>query len=236
MELEDPGESRSRPCVGNKGGRKEELRRKACSSVVACRGRSRCPFDSVRLCAPKRYQKSVWSVLVTVLLVMLTCAQGAPTPPREPRAALVTARRPRPGEGSGDGPSSPYASSEISLVVRSPVGSRTGVASFDRNTYKLTSIVLSGCKKITDEGLKALAQSCAQLTGIGLLGCGKITDEGLKALSQSCVQFTSIVLSGCKKITKEGLKALARNCIQFTSIVLAGCKKITNGAPSPRAE
>ena len=81
-----------------------------------------------------------------------------------------------------------------------------------------TSLNLSFCKNITDSGLKSLV-NC---TSLNLTYCYGITDEGLKSLT-NCA---SLNLSYCNKITDLGLGSLT-NC---TSLNLSHCKKITKGA------
>ena len=75
------------------------------------------------------------------------------------------------------------------------------------NTVKMmlcnaTSINLTCCYKITNEGLKYLTNA----TTITLSRCDKITDEGLKYLTNA----TSINLYYCKKITNKGKEWLIK--------------------------
>ena len=119
---------------------------------------------------------------------------------------------------------------------------------------RLSSLNLSYCDQITDEGLGHLALlipqpqiedddsdaelgneleapvkfvlQLAQLTSLNLRGCDKITDTGLEHVAQ-LTQLTSLDLRSCAKITDTGLEHVAQ-LTQLTSLNLSGCYKITD--------
>jgi len=68
---------------------------------------------------------------------------------------------------------------------------------------KLRSINLSGCKMVTDEGLKGLCQGCPELKTINLNYCDKITDAGVLSLCEKCLKLKKIRLSGCPLVTNK---------------------------------
>ena len=59
-----------------------------------------------------------------------------------------------------------------------------------------------GCDKITDTGLKHVAQ-LTQLTSLNLSYCSKITVTGMEHVAQ-LTQLTSLNLFRCDKITDTG--------------------------------
>lgn len=85
----------------------------------------------------------------------------------------------------------------------------------------LTSLNLSFCNQITNEGVGKLPQA---LTSLDLAHCYQITDEGAGKLPQG---LTSLSLSGCDLITDEGVNKLPQS---HTSLDLSWCDKITSGA------
>ena len=113
----------------------------------------------------------------------------------------------------------------------------------------LQEINLSGCKQVTDAGLRMLGNSCTSLTKIDLTEC-TVSDAGLAELVRACPdllpdkihvqngikgdQFLLAVaerhptiehldVSGCKAVTDIGLEALARQCTGLTDIDICGC-------------
>lgn len=94
---------------------------------------------------------------------------------------------------------------------------------------ELQSMSLDGCKRIGDEGLRALSAGCPNLQHINLQMCKQISDEGLRALSMGCPKMEHIEVSDCEQISDDGLRALIAGCpnlqyIKFTS--LSGVAKV----------
>eukprot|EP00937_MAST-01D_sp_MAST-1D-sp2_P001147 g1147.t1 len=87
--------------------------------------------------------------------------------------------------------------------------------------------------KITDAGLRALAENCKGLTEIDLADT-KITDAGLRALAKNCKGLTDIDLS-FTKITDAAIIALAENCKGLADVDLS-CTNITDAGLRALAE
>ncbi|MCE2680486.1 MAG: hypothetical protein LW629_08595 [Burkholderiales bacterium] len=89
----------------------------------------------------------------------------------------------------------------------------------------LTSLNLSGCDEITDQGLKDIA-GFERLTVLDLSNCTDITDQGLAELPR--LNFLNVLnLSGCDRITDTGLAHLAR-LDALVSLDLSGCFDLTD--------
>ncbi len=86
---------------------------------------------------------------------------------------------------------------------------------------KITSINLTECRAITDNGLRVLPLN---LESLQLRGCSQITDEGLRVLPSSLV---SLDLGLCRKITDQGLKELSK-LTNLESLDLSCCDEITD--------
>jgi hypothetical protein len=89
----------------------------------------------------------------------------------------------------------------------------------------LTTLNLSGCNNITDEGLQQLTQ-LKNLTTLDLSGCKQITDGGLNNLAQ-LTKLTTLDLCGCELITNAGLNNFAQ-LTKLTTLNLCNCYKITD--------
>ena len=66
------------------------------------------------------------------------------------------------------------------------------------------------CYKITDEGLRALANGLPQLQYLDISNCNNITDEGIIALANGLRQLQSLDITGCDNITDEGREIAKR--------------------------
>lgn len=76
----------------------------------------------------------------------------------------------------------------------------------------LITLNLSGCFKITDNGIKYLAaqKSLKILTTLNLYYCYEITDEGIKYISNSFKLLTTLNIGSCFKITNKGISYLSK--------------------------
>ena len=120
------------------------------------------------------------------------------------------------------------------------------IESMQAKRYLITSIDLSGCRKITDRALEVLKGM--PLTALSLTGCARITDVGLEKLKG--MPLTQLSLRECARITDVGLGELKgmpltelslRECahitdvglgklkgISLTQLILGGCTQITD--------
>jgi hypothetical protein len=92
------------------------------------------------------------------------------------------------------------------------------------NLPKLEMIMLGHCNKITDEGMKYLAQ-IKTLKYLSLAACPRITDVGLSYLASS-TSIETVDMRGCTEITDRGLGNLKR-MPKLKEVLLGGCKNIS---------
>ena len=116
----------------------------------------------------------------------------------------------------------------------------TEVISLAHGCPNLSEICLSGCDRVCNEGLVALAKFNHQLISIDIGECYKITDKGLKAFTNFRSQLNSVSipdrlqiseivkirLACCTKVTDIGISALAKSCPQLNNIDLSCCNKV----------
>ena len=75
---------------------------------------------------------------------------------------------------------------------------------------------------VTDESLKVLSDNCTLLTSLDLSGCNRITDEGLRYLSKFAM-LRELNLFSCKQITGNGLFDIGFSCTNLESLSLHDC-------------
>ena len=106
----------------------------------------------------------------------------------------------------------------------------------------LTHLNLTGSGAwLTDDGVRALAASCASLRTLFLSTCSGLRDGGLCAVAAGCRQLRQCDTSNCRRVTDEGTAAVAAlpllehfemaNCSGATDATLAA---LAQGPAAPR--
>ncbi|KAF9544608.1 SCF ubiquitin ligase complex subunit [Mortierella hygrophila] len=121
---------------------------------------------------------------------------------------------------------------------------------------RLERLLLPGCNKITEEGLKQILQAgkglysldlseipavtdavldsvarfCPKLHTLYLAGCAALTDDAIMQLATSCSSLKRIKLSQCVLLTDRSILALTQNCPQLMEIDITNCNLMTNTA------
>jgi maleate cis-trans isomerase len=90
----------------------------------------------------------------------------------------------------------------------------------------LTCLDLSYCRRVTDEGVRAVVSSCTALKTLNLFACDKVTDEGVRAVS-SLHALTFLDLTD-SKVTDESVRAVASSCTALQTLNLWACDKVTD--------
>lgn len=70
---------------------------------------------------------------------------------------------------------------------------------------------LSGCKRITDTGVRVIAQGCVRLALL-ILDWTNISDESLIALATYAKALEGVCVYNCARITDAGVLAIAKGC------------------------
>ena len=63
---------------------------------------------------------------------------------------------------------------------------------------------ISRCDKISDEGIRALANGLPQLQSLDIGGCRNFTDAGIRALASGCRQLQSLEICNNIWLLHEG--------------------------------
>eukprot|EP00466_Bigelowiella_natans_P019074 jgi/Bigna1/85623/estExt_fgenesh1_pg.C_50071 len=76
----------------------------------------------------------------------------------------------------------------------------------------LKTVSLRGCRRLTDNALKTLADTQSKsVVSVDLSRMPKISDDGLRLL-ESCQDLQKLSIASCANITKGGVQTLARKC------------------------
>ena len=128
-----------------------------------------------------------------------------------------------------------------------------GLIEFVKQYPSLRKIRAYNCSEITDESVIAIGTHCLRLMELDLTGCMKVTDEGINglrhlthlralALTQTHITDDSLISIGqsafhhtlneinlkmCKEITDDGFLFLLKHCPNLKTIGFTQCPKLT---------
>lgn len=98
---------------------------------------------------------------------------------------------------------------------------------FDRlkSRISLNQFSIASGMTITDETLKALSSMHPELRGLDISGCNKVSDQGLFYLSTACGKLTELNLSKVSLVTSTGFRAI---CLAATllNVKLDDCSQV----------
>jgi hypothetical protein len=90
----------------------------------------------------------------------------------------------------------------------------------------ITSLDLSFCEAMDDEGLAALAAGNPGLRHVCLTSCTAVTDAGVGALVSRARGITSLCLEMCR-VSDVGVQSAARG-LALTSMSVGSCPRVSN--------
>ena len=79
-----------------------------------------------------------------------------------------------------------------------------------RRTNCIQVIDLKDCELVTDASLKRISTHCPHLRKLGILGCKKISDQGLLAVASNCSKLISAKVA-VRNVTEKSVVALINN-------------------------
>ncbi|KAF9974079.1 SCF ubiquitin ligase complex subunit [Actinomortierella ambigua] len=98
------------------------------------------------------------------------------------------------------------------------------------NCRRLERLIMPGCKKTTEEGLRTLLQACPGLYSLDLSEIPHVSDTLVKFIAEHCSQLHTLYLAGCTTITDTAIVALAKRCSRLKRIKLSQCSLLTDQA------
>lgn len=82
---------------------------------------------------------------------------------------------------------------------------------------------LCGAQNLSDDGLSCIAK-CKNLTSLNLTWCVRITDQGVITIAEGCRSLEFLSLFGIVGVTDKSLEALSRTCSStITTLDVNGC-------------
>ncbi|KAF9136219.1 SCF ubiquitin ligase complex subunit [Mortierella sp. 14UC] len=94
----------------------------------------------------------------------------------------------------------------------------------------LYSLDLSEIPAVTDAVLDSVARFCPKLHTLYLAGCAALTDDSVVQLAASCKSLKRIKLSQCVLLTDRSILALTQHCPHLMEIDVTNCNLMTNSA------
>ncbi|MCO5603487.1 hypothetical protein L7F22_057638 [Adiantum nelumboides] len=91
----------------------------------------------------------------------------------------------------------------------------------------LLKVLVAGYGQVSDRGLNAVA-SCMLMRELALNNCLRITNSGIKQIAEGCPMLRFISLSYCEHITDSGVISLAKGCPRLLKVRLDGCRLLSN--------
>uniref|UniRef100_A0ACD5Z1N4 Uncharacterized protein n=1 Tax=Avena sativa TaxID=4498 RepID=A0ACD5Z1N4_AVESA len=99
------------------------------------------------------------------------------------------------------------------------------------SSSSLVSLKLLDCSRASNESIYALAKFCCNLETLIIGGCRDISDESIEALALACSSsLRSLRMDWCLKITDASLRSLLRNCKLLAAVDVGCCDQITDAA------
>ncbi|XP_065008443.1 uncharacterized protein LOC135638864 [Musa acuminata AAA Group] len=93
----------------------------------------------------------------------------------------------------------------------------------------LKILKLLDCFRVGDESIFSLAHFCHNLETLVIGGCRDVTDESIKALSLACCDsLRSLRMDWCLNITDSSLNSVLSNCRHLAALDIGCCDKLTD--------
>lgn len=101
-----------------------------------------------------------------------------------------------------------------------------GLRMLAESCLNLTFFHLRDNERVTDVGIQKVVAGCPNLASLKLSVCANVSFKGL--FTAACPRLTSLTLNGCGNVTDAGIQRVAAFCPNLTSIDLTGCECVTD--------
>jgi len=128
--------------------------------------------------------------------------------------------------GSKDGPSAEEQNIEEENYAKQEEAKKKVMWEEEMKKSGLLSLDISGSERITDRGIKAIADICITLKELSISGSYQVTDVGLRSVSLGCPHLRSLNLSGCMGVAGPGFAVVGQCCRNLNELKLSGCRQI----------
>jgi hypothetical protein len=89
------------------------------------------------------------------------------------------------------------------------------------NCTRLERLLLPGCNKATEEGLKQILQAGKGLYSLDLSEIPAVTDAVLDSVARFCPKLHTLYLAGCAAITDDAIMQLAASCTSLKRVSIS---------------
>ncbi|XP_042411690.1 F-box/LRR-repeat protein 2-like [Zingiber officinale] len=101
----------------------------------------------------------------------------------------------------------------------------------EATSSSLKILKLLDCSKVSDKSIFSLAGFCHNLETIVIGGCRDISDESITSISLACSKsLRSLRMDWCLNITDSSLNSVLSNCRHLVALDISCCDKITGSA------
>jgi hypothetical protein len=122
-----------------------------------------------------------------------------------------------------------YSSLRVVKLLGAFLITDIGVCSLIRKCKQLSSLDVSYCSGVTDTTLHCLATySKTVIKELVVTGCIKITNQGLITLCSSCTNLTRLEINGCSKIADPGILGIAKYLKKLSHLSIRNCDTVTS--------
>lgn len=94
--------------------------------------------------------------------------------------------------------------------------------------HNLESLNVSGCIRISDDGLISLAPACGKLERAMLDDCELVSDKGVETLVRVARDLKHLGLRRCRFVSDAIANVLATHTVHLQTLLLTGCNQLTN--------
>eukprot|EP00899_Mesostigma_viride_P003669 jgi/Mesvir1/13302/Mv08592-RA.1 len=96
--------------------------------------------------------------------------------------------------------------------------------------HQLKSLDLTKCAGVTDEVMRAVAQSCPELRVLGAGHCPNVTGDGIIAVARGCKELRRLSVEGCARVSGDSIKLVALRCVLLEDLCVVGCPHVRSSA------
>ena len=96
-------------------------------------------------------------------------------------------------------------------------------------TSRVRSINLHGCRNLSGDVIKTVAEKCPVLTALDVYNCWQLTNDGIRAIATNCPYLVSLNVGFCDNLTDDAIMAIAANC-SLKLLDVSGNRRLTDDA------
>lgn len=113
-------------------------------------------------------------------------------------------------------------------VSDTPLVTDLGVIGFcSGHRQRLTSLDLSMCVNVGDEGVRAIARSCRNLLALDISYITDTSDTSVLSIGKHLTKLNTLKMAGLRYVTDRGVGGMSKRCRKLTELDVSGCVQFT---------